>query len=139
MAITRRAVTSNTTGGVYKYGRSDFSGTFDAGDYTQYDLNDTTAFTAGVPPYYHKVVAGDLVEMDAGEKAAVDTELELIAQQLYQGSAQITVQFPTEAALPSPTGGKGYIVGVANIGGTGPGLAISTNNNWYLFHNDGNT
>lgn len=139
MAITRRAVTSNSTGGVYKYGRSDFTGTFDPADYTQFDLNDATAFTAGIPPYYHKVVSGDLVEMSVAEKLAVDSELETIAQEQYKGSAQVTVQFPTEAALPSPTGGKGYIVGVANIGGTGPGLAISTNNNWYLFHNDGNT
>lgn len=54
-------------------------------------------------------------------------------------TALITVQFPNEAALPFPTGGKGFVVGVANIDGSGPGLAISTNNNWYLFKNDGNT
>lgn len=139
MAISKRAVTSNTTGAVHKYGRADFTGTFDAGDYTQYTLNESAEFVQDVPPYYHKVVAGDLIEMSAGEKAAVDTELEEIAQELYKGSARVTVQFPNETALPSPTGGKGFIVGVADIDSSGPGLAISTDSNWYLFKNDGNT
>jgi len=136
MAEAKRVVTSNTTGGVYKYGRSDFTGQFNPAVFTQFVLADEAQFVNGIKPYYHKIVAGLLVEMTPAEKLAVDTERESIAQSKLEGALRITRQFPNVAALPIPPPGPGYVVAVANMGGT-HGLAYSTNGGWSLYQQTG--
>jgi len=136
--MPKRVVTSLATGAVYKWGiDADFTGTFNPATHQQVDLLDEAQFIAGLPKYYHKVTAGLLVEMSAGEKAAALAEWEAWLAGLYNGSPQIKASFPTEAALPIPPGDRGYIVTVANIGGTGRGLALSTNTGWILFKQSG--
>jgi hypothetical protein len=126
------------TGAVYKWGHDqDFSGTFNPAQFQQVTLADTATFIVGLKQQYHKVVAGLLVEMTAGEKATAETELEAYLSALYNGSPQIKAKFQTEAQLPIPPGDRGYLVGVVNLLGSGPGLAISTNAGWVLFKQSG--
>lgn len=136
--MTKRVVTSLATGAVYKWGIDyDFTGQFDPGTYQQVDLLDTAQFIAALPKYYHKVDSGLLVEMSAPEKAAALAEWEAYISSMYNGSPQIKASFATEASLPMPPGDKGYVVTVGNIGGTGRGLALSTNTGWVLFKQSG--
>lgn len=129
-------VTDNGTGGVIKYGRTDFTGTFNPAIETQHILDDLAQFVEGVPTYYHKVVANLLEEMTAPEKAAVDT---------YRENKQLNeLKFPTVVQkivavlgdLPVPPPKMGVIIGVQNIAGS-PGIAISTNTNYIVFQSDG--
>jgi len=134
----KRVVTSNSTGAVWKWGIDiDFTGTFDPAKYTQIILLDTAQFIAGLLKQYHKVSAGLLAEMTAGEKTAADAEIELVAQEIFNGSPCIKVSFPTQANLPVPPPARGYLVTVANLNGTGRGLALSTVTGWILFRQDG--
>jgi len=134
----KRVVTSLTTGAVYKWGiEADFTGTFNPLIYQQVDLLDTAQFIAGLPKYYHKVDAGLLVEMSVAEKSVALVEWEAYWSALYNGSPQIKASFPTETDLPMPPGDRGYVVTVGNIGGTGRGLAMSTNTGWILFKQSG--
>lgn len=136
--MPKRVVTSIATGAVYKWGIDvDFTGTFNPALFQQIDLLDTAQFIAGLVKYYHKVSAGLLVEMTAGEKTAALAEWEAYLAALYNGSPQIKASFATEAALPIPPGDRGYLVTVGNIGGTGRGLALSTNTGWILFKQSG--
>ena len=136
--MAKRVVTSLATGAVYKWGIDvDFTGQFDPGTYQQVDLLDTAVLVAGIPKYYNKVSAGLLVEMTALEKTAALAEWEDYKSSLYNGSPQILAKFQTQAQLPIPPGEKGYLVGVVNLNGTGPGLAISTNTGWVLFEQSG--
>jgi hypothetical protein len=136
MAEAKRAVTSNSSGGVYRYGRSDFTGQFNPAVFTQFVLADEAQFVNGIKSYYHKVVAGLLLEMTPAEKTAVDAERESIAQSKLDGAVRITRQFPNVAALPIPPPGPGYVVAVANMGGT-RGLAYSINGGWSLYQQTG--
>lgn len=133
---TKYAVTSNLTGSVRKYGVTDFTGTFNPADFTQFVLNDSTSFVPGVATYYHKVIAGDLVEMTAPEKAAVDTEIDErhTAQLKYPAVVQKIV--PNLAALPVPPPKMGVIVGVQSIAGS-RGFVISTGVDYLVFVSDG--
>jgi hypothetical protein len=115
----------------------DFTGTFDPVKFLQIDLIDNAAIIPGLKMYYHKVVAGLLAEMTAGEKTAADTEYDAYMSARYNGSPQIKAIFANEAALPSPPGDRGYLVGVINLQSSGPGLAISTNSGWVLFKQSG--
>lgn len=134
----KRVVTSLTTGAVYKWGiDADFTGTFNPATHQQIDLLDNAEIIPGLKKHYHKVVSGLLVEMPAGEKTAADIEYELYMSARYNGSPQIKAVFANEAALPIPPGDRGYLVGVVNLQGTGPGLAISTNSGWVLFKQSG--
>lgn len=133
---TKYALTSNLTGSVRRYGVTDFTGTFNPADFTQYVLNDSTSFVSGVATYYHKVVAGDLVEMTAPEKAAVDDEIDArhVNELKYPSVVQKVV--PNLAALPVPPPKMGVIVGVQNIGGS-RGFVISTGVDYLVFVSDG--
>lgn len=134
----KRVVTSIATGAVYKWGiDTDFTGTYNPATHQQVDLLDTAQFIAGLAKYYHKVSSGLLVEMTAGEKIAALAESEAWLAALYNGSPQIKAKFATEAALPIPPGDRGYLVGVVNLQGSGPGLAISTNSGWVFFKQSG--
>lgn len=134
----KRVVTSIATAAVYKWGHdTDFTGTFNPAQFQQVDLLDTATFIPGLVQIYHKVSGGLLVEMTAGEKTAALTEYEAYLSARYNGSPQIKAIFATEAALPIPPGDRGYLVGVVNLQGTGPGLAISTNSGWVFFKQSG--
>lgn len=134
--ITKRVVTSNTTGAVYRWGRTDFTGQFDPADYTQVDLLEAAQWVPGVATYYHKVVAGLLEEMTVGEKAAVDTEREAISDAKLEGAATIGKKFANLAALPLPPPKAGLLVAIENIGGSW-GFAYSTNTGYIVFVSDG--
>jgi len=134
--ITKRVVTSNATGAVVKWGRTDFTGQFDPADFTQHDLNDSAHWIPGVLKYNHKVVTGELVEMTTLEKAAADTEHQEIADDKLEGAAKIGKKFPNLAALPMPPPGAGYIVAIENVGGSW-GLAYSTPTGYIIFQADG--
>lgn len=136
MAEPKRVVTSNATGAVIKYGRTDFTGQFDAGAYTQYTLNEDAHFFAGIEIYHHKVVSAELVEMTAGEKTAATAEHEALLLARLQGCARITIKVPNLAALPGPPPAAGYIVAVEDISGT-PGIVVSTATNYQVFLRDG--
>lgn len=136
MALPRRAVTSNTTGSIYRYGRTDFSGQFDPGDFTQVAVNDGTSFVEGVPPYYHKVVAGNVVEMSPAEKAAVDTERETESDSKLTGAARIGKKFVNLSDLPVPPPMAGLLTAIENVGGSW-GFAYSTPTGYIVFQSDG--
>jgi hypothetical protein len=134
----KRVVTSLTTAAVWKWGiDQDFTGSFDPLKYVQVDLLDNAAFIPQLKRQYHKVSSGLLVEMTAAEKIAADAEIETVINETFHGSPQIKASFATQANLPLPPSDKGYIVTVANIGGTGRGLALSTNTGWILFKQSG--
>lgn len=132
MAILKRAVTSNATGAVHKYGRTDFAGQFDPGSFTQLDLVDGAHLVDGLPLYHHKVVAADLVEMTGPEKAAADAEHEAELVERLAGAARVTLKVASPAALPVPPPGPGYLVGIENVSGS-PALAISTATGYIIF------
>lgn len=136
MTIPKRAVTSNTTGAVYRYGRTDFTGQFNPADYSQQNLNDSAQWTPNVPPYYHKVVAGDLVEMNATEKQAVDTEREVLDDEKLKGAARIGRKYPDLISLPVPPPGPGLLVAIENVGGSWA-LAYSTASGYIVFQASG--
>jgi hypothetical protein len=135
MSEARRAVTSNSTGAIYWYGRTDFTGQFDSGDYTQYTVNEDTSWVDGVPSYYHKVVSGALVEMSSGEKSAVDTEREAISNAKLEAAARIGKKFVNLADLPVPPK-AGLLVAIENVGGSW-GFAYSRTADYVVFQSDG--
>lgn len=134
--ITKRAVVDNGTGGVLKSGRTDFAGQFNPALETQYDLLDTAQYVDGVPFYYHKVVGGLLVEMSAGEKAAVDTYRDTKQTEQLRFISVVGKVVPNLAALPVPPPQSGVIVGVLNIGGS-RGFVMSTGSDYLVFVSDG--
>lgn len=93
MAAVYRAVTDTTLLSVLKLGTEVFVA--GAGE-TVTVLNATAQLPAGVPLKHVKVVAGDLVEMTAPEKATVDATLTTVEasntrQQIYRVSGSPTV------------------------------------------------
>lgn len=129
-------VTDNGTGGVIKYGRTDFTGTFNPAIETQHILDDLAQFVEGVPTYYHKVVANLLEEMTAPEKAAVDVYRENKELNELKFPAVVQKIVAVLGDLPVPPPKMGVIIGVQNIAGS-PGIAISTNTNYIVFQSDG--
>lgn len=136
MSLPKRVVTSNATGAVYRWGRTDFTGQFNPADYTQHPLDETATWVPGVPTYYHKVVGVILEEMTAPEKAAVDTERTEIERAKLKGAARIKLKVPALANLPVPPPERGYLVAVESIAGT-PGFAVSTASKYIVFVSDG--
>lgn len=134
--IPKRVVTSNTTGAVYRSGRTDFTGQFDPGDYTQQDLLEAAQWVPGVETYYHKVVAGLLEEMTAPEKAAVDAERNDISDSKLEGAATIGKKYNQLSDLPVPPPKAGLLVAIENIGGSW-GFAYSTTTGYIVFQSDG--
>lgn len=133
---TWNAVTSNTTGGVYQIGYTDFTGTFDPADFTQVVLDATTSLIEGLDIHYHKVVGGFLQEMSVAEKAAVDVELKAISDAKLENAARIGKKFANLAALPVPPPEAGLLVAIEDVGGVWA-FAYSTNTGYIVFTSDG--
>ena len=134
--IPKRVVVDNGTGGVLKYGRTDFTGQFNPAIETQYDLDDSANFVDGVPAYYHKVVGTLLQEMTAPEKAAVDVYRDAKETEQLRFIPVVAKVVPNLAALPVPPPQVGVIVGVQNIAGS-RGIVISTGADYLVFVSDG--
>lgn len=134
--IPKRAVTDNGTGSILRFGRTDFAGQFNPALETQHDLLDTAEFVPNVPPYYHKVVAGLIQEMTAGEKTAVDVYRDAKETEQLRFISVVGKVVPNLAALPVPPPKSGVIVGVQSIAGS-RGFVISTGTDYLVFVSDG--
>lgn len=87
----------------------------------------------GVPLYHLTVTAGDLVELGAAEKAAVDAALAALAAAMCEHAARVDRSYANAAALPLPPPEAGLVVVVDDTGSGDAGLALSGASSWFVF------
>lgn len=127
--MAANAVVNTALGFVLRCGECDFT----AGTGETVEALTSLARPANVPLYHLGVTAGELVELGAAEKAAVDAYLLAEGNAECWGVCALARVYSNAAALPLPPPKSGLVVGLDDSGSGQPGLALSTATQWAVF------